>query len=136
MLSTLAFSGRHADQSVWILTQKYNAVLTDFREQTRWCAVFHTKDRDSFDECLRENYVIDTREERDAVRKQLAETRHSKPVLKTDQPTAYWAETCGGEGPQNAVCGLTIYEYIRLKHRAAMFCQTIVRMTTTDAPID
>ena len=27
MLSELAFSGRHASQSVWVLTQKYNAVL-------------------------------------------------------------------------------------------------------------
>ena len=29
MLSELAFSGRHAGQSVWILTQKYNSVLKD-----------------------------------------------------------------------------------------------------------
>ena len=28
MLSMLAFSSRHAEQSVWVLTQKYNPVLT------------------------------------------------------------------------------------------------------------
>ena len=55
MLSELAFSGRHADISVWVLTQKYTSVLTDLREQTRWVALFHCKDRDSFEECLREN---------------------------------------------------------------------------------
>ena len=33
MFSELAFSGRHADQSVWDLTQKYNTFLKDLREQ-------------------------------------------------------------------------------------------------------
>ena len=89
MLSELAFSGRHAQQSVWVLSQRYNAVLKDLREQTRWTALFHCKDRDSFEECLRENDVIPDREERHAVRRLLAEKRHSKLLLKTDQPAAY-----------------------------------------------
>ena len=88
-LSELAFSGRHAQQSVWVLTQKHNAVLTDLREQTQWIALFHCKDRDSFEECLRENDVIGSREERAAIRKQLAETKHKKLLLKTSQPTSY-----------------------------------------------
>ena len=41
MLSKLAFLGRHAQQSIWVLTQKYNSVLKDLREQTRWLALFH-----------------------------------------------------------------------------------------------
>jgi len=89
MLSGLAFSGRHAEQSVWVLTQKYNSVLKDLREQTRWVALFHCKDRDSFDECLRENDVIPTREERIEVRHLLSDTKHAKLLLKTDQPAAY-----------------------------------------------
>ena len=89
MLSELAFSGRHAKQSVWVLTQKYNSVLKDLREQTRWVALFHCKDRDSFKDCLRENDVIPTRGERALVRQQLAETKHAKLLLKTDQPAAY-----------------------------------------------
>ena len=89
MLSELAFSGRHAKQSVWVLTQKYNSVLKDLREQTRWAALFHCKDRDSFEECLRENDVIPTREDRAAVRRRLAEAKHAKLILKTDQPVAY-----------------------------------------------
>ena len=44
MLSMLAFSGRHAEQSVWVLTQKYNSVLKDLREQTRWVCLFRYKD--------------------------------------------------------------------------------------------
>lgn len=88
MLSELTFSGRHAEQSVWVLTQKYNSVLKDLREQTRWVALFHCKDRDSFDECLRENDVVPS-EERAPVRQQLAQTKHTKLLLKTDQPAAY-----------------------------------------------
>jgi len=44
MLSELAFSGRHAKQSVWVLVQKYNTVCKDLREQTKWVALFHCKD--------------------------------------------------------------------------------------------
>ena len=89
MLSELAFSGRHAQMSVWVLTQKYNSVLKDLREQTRWVALFHCKDQDSFEDCLRENDVIPSRDERAEVRQLLSETKHSLVILKTDQPTAY-----------------------------------------------
>ncbi|MCU7813516.1 MAG: ATP-binding protein [Candidatus Thiodiazotropha sp. (ex Notomyrtea botanica)] len=89
MLSELAFSGRHAEQSVWVSTQKYNAVSKDLREQTRWVCLFHCKDRDSFEDCLRENDAIPTREDRAFVRQRLAETKHAKLLLKTDQPVAY-----------------------------------------------
>ena len=89
MLSELAFSGRHAGASVWVLTQKFNAVGKDLREQTKWVALFHCKDRDSYEDCLRENDVISTREERAAVRQLLAKTKHAKLLLKTDQPAAY-----------------------------------------------
>ena len=89
MLSMLAFSGRHEEQSVWVLTQKYNSVLKDLREQARWVSLFHCKDRDSFEDCLRENDVIPSREQRALVRQQLAETKHAKLLLKTDQPVGY-----------------------------------------------
>ena len=49
LLSMLAFSGRHAEQSVWVLTQKYNSVLKDLREQTRWCVCFTAKTAIPFD---------------------------------------------------------------------------------------
>ena len=68
MLSILAFSGRLAEQIVKVLTQKYNSVLKDLREQMRWVCLFHFKDRDSFEGCLRENDVIPSREQRALVR--------------------------------------------------------------------
>jgi len=88
-LSELAFSGRHAQQSVWVLTQKYNSVLKDLREQTQWVALFHCKDRNSFEECLKENDVIPTLEERIIVKQKLAEKKHAKLLLNTTQPTTY-----------------------------------------------
>lgn len=88
MLSELAFSGRHAKQSVWVLAQRYNAILKDLREQTRWVALFHCKDRDSFEECLRENDIIPT-DDRHAVRERLAKKKHAKLILNTSQPSSY-----------------------------------------------
>ena len=93
MLSELAFSGRHFNCSVWVLTQKYNSILTDLREQTKWTALFFCKDRDSFDKCLRENDVIPTAGKKKQMKKKLAEHKHSKLILVTEQPTSYrWLE--------------------------------------------
>ena len=85
----LAFSGRHAEQSNWVLTKKYNSVLKDLREQTRWVCLFYCKDRASFEDCLRKNDVIPSREQRALVRQQLAETKHAKLLLKTDQTVCH-----------------------------------------------
>ena len=90
MLSELAFSGRHAEQSVWVISQRYNSVLKDLREQTKWLCMFYTKDRDSFENCLRENDVIPTLEERQRIKEELKKKKHRKLILKTDQPTGYW----------------------------------------------
>ena len=87
-LTELAFSGRHAKQSVWVLVQKYNAVCKDLREQTKWVALFHCKDRFSFTDALDENDVV-PHELRGLLRTSLAECKHAKLLLKTDQPTAY-----------------------------------------------
>lgn len=90
MLSELAFSGRHAEQSVWVISQRYNSVLKDLREQTKWLCIFYTKDRDSFEDCLRENDVIPTLEERRRIKEELKKKEHRKLILKTAQPTDYW----------------------------------------------
>ena len=57
-LSELAFSGRHRNHSLWVLTQKYNSVSKDVREQIKCLCLFFTKDQDSFEDCFRENDVI------------------------------------------------------------------------------
>ncbi|CAC5417056.1 unnamed protein product [Mytilus coruscus] len=48
------------------------------------------RDRDSFDNCLRENDVIPTLEERQRIKEELKKKKHRKLILKTDQPTDYW----------------------------------------------
>ena len=83
MLSELAFSGRHANESVRVLSQRYSSILKDLREQTKWVCLFHCKDRDCFNECLSENDVI-PREEFSNVRKLLVSTKHANLILKTD----------------------------------------------------
>ena len=42
-LSELAFSGRHRLHYVWILSQKYNSVSKDVREQIKWLCLFLQK---------------------------------------------------------------------------------------------
>ena len=81
MLSQLAFSGRHAEQSVWVISQRYISVF-------RVC-MFYTKDRDSFEYCLRENDVVPL-EEKQKIKEELSKVKHRKLILKTDQPTGYW----------------------------------------------
>ena len=46
-LSELAFSGRHRNHFLWVLTKKYNSISKDVREQIKWLCLFFTKDLDS-----------------------------------------------------------------------------------------
>ena len=89
-LSELAFSGRHRNHSLWVLTQKYNSVSKDVREQLKWLCLFFTKDRDSFEDCLRENDVGPDKGERDRLKKCLQDKLYSKLILKCFQPTGYY----------------------------------------------
>ena len=89
-LSELAFSGRHRNHSLWVLTQKYNSVSKDVREQLKWLCLFFTKDRDSFEDFLRENDVVPDKGERDRLKKCLQDKLYSKLILKCFQPTCYY----------------------------------------------
>ena len=89
-LSELAFSGRHRNHSLWVLTQKYNSVSKDVREQIKWFCLFFTNDRDSFEDCLRENDVFHDKNERDRLKKCLQDMSYSKLILKCYQPTGYY----------------------------------------------
>ena len=42
-LSELAFSSRHRNHSLWVLTQKYNLVSKDVREQIKWLVYFYKR---------------------------------------------------------------------------------------------
>ena len=87
-LSELAFSGRHRNHSLWVLMQKYNSVSNNVREQIKWLCLFFTKDRDSFEDCLRENDVIPDKNERDRLKKYLQDRPYSKLILNVTNPLA------------------------------------------------
>ena len=89
-LSELAFSRRHRSHYLWVLTQKYSSISKDVREQLKWLCLFFAKDRDSFEDCLRENDVVPDKSERDRLKKCLQDKPYSKLTLKCYQPTVYY----------------------------------------------
>lgn len=54
-LCELAISGRHTRRSLWLLTQKYNGLNKDVREQSMFIISFWSKDRKSFIDMINEN---------------------------------------------------------------------------------
>src|SRR5271157_4413625 len=56
-LTKLAFHGRHVNISTWILTQKYNAIVKDLRENIRMLVLFYDKDKESRDAAFKENDI-------------------------------------------------------------------------------
>lgn len=89
MHSLLGTRGRHPKQLLWVLTQKYNSCVKEVRACTKRIALFHMKDRNSFEEAFRENNAVPTLEKRAEVKQLLATIKHAKLILKTDPPTAY-----------------------------------------------
>ena len=84
----MAFSGRHFNHSCWLLTQKYNSVLKDYRENTAWLALFYCKDKFSFDQALDENDVVPI-ERRTSINKYLRDVKYSKLIVQTEPPASY-----------------------------------------------
>ena len=80
-LSELVFSSRHRNHSLWVLMQKYNSVSKYVREQIKWLCLFFTKDRDSFEDCLRENDVISDKDKRNRLKKCLQDRPYSRLIL-------------------------------------------------------
>ena len=69
-LTELAFSGRHFGISVWLLTQKYNAICKDFRENCKHMVIHTFNDQASIDQVFKENRCIPA-SEKDAIIQQL-----------------------------------------------------------------
>ena len=84
-LSELALTGHHRNHSLWVSTQKYHLVSKDAREQIKWLCLFFTKDRDSFEDCLRENDVISDKDERNRLKKCLQITKNDLILNSTPE---------------------------------------------------
>ena len=87
-LTKMAFSGRHYLHSCWLLSQKYNSVLKDYREQTAFIALFYCKDKYSFDQAIDENDVVPNGK-RESIKKYLRDNKYSKLIINTEPPVSY-----------------------------------------------
>lgn len=87
-LNQLGFISRHAGISIWVITQKYNAVSKDFREQLSWVALFYCKDKDSFLYANDENCVLNA-DEKIMAADFLKNNAHSKLLIRTDPPISF-----------------------------------------------
>ena len=72
------------------LNAKIYSIFKDVREQLKWLSSFFTKDRDSFEDCLRENDVVPDKNERDRLKKCLQNKLYSELILKCYQPTGFY----------------------------------------------
>ena len=84
-LTKLSFSARHMNISVWFITQKYNAVVKDYRDNIRMLIMYYNKDDESLKDAFLENNIID-KEDRNEIIKKLKENKYSKIVLRLEHP--------------------------------------------------
>ena len=66
-LTELAFSGRHINISVWLLTQKYNAICKDFRENIKHLVIHALNDQNALDQIFKENRCLPHSEKEAAI---------------------------------------------------------------------
>ena len=84
-LCFLAFSGRHLGITVWVINQKYNSIVKDFRENIRFLVLFYNKDEKAMKQALEENGIIPKDERNDYI-EALKENRGSKLLMRLEHP--------------------------------------------------
>lgn len=89
-LTKLAFHGRHANISVWILTQKYNAIVKDFRENISVLVLFYDKNKESREAAFKENDIGLSSDEKEKIVKELKSRKGAKVVLRLVQPFEFY----------------------------------------------
>ena len=87
-LCDLAFSGRHYQISTWVLIQKYNSLVKDFRENIRILVLFYNKDENAMKQALEENSII-PKEDRVKVLDFLKENKSSKLLIRLQYPRKF-----------------------------------------------
>ena len=88
-LCFLAFSGRHFGITVWVINQKYNSIVKDYRENIRFLVLFYNKDDKAMKLALEENNIIPKDERNDYVNA-LKENKGSKLLLRLEHPYNYF----------------------------------------------
>ena len=87
----LAFHGRHHNISTWIITQKYNAIVKDFRDNIRMLILFFDKDKDSMELALKQNNII-PKDEYNEIYNTLKNNKGSKLIMRLEYPFQYTIE--------------------------------------------
>ena len=87
-LCNLAYSARHYGITTWVLTQKYNSIVKDFRENIRMLVLFYNKDENAMKQALEENAIIPKEIRREIIEK-LKNDKGSKLILRLETPYDY-----------------------------------------------
>ena len=87
-LCFLAFSGRHLGITVWVINQKYNSIVKDFRENIRFLVLFYNKDEKAMKQALEENNIIPKEDRADFITA-LKDNAGSKLLLRLQHPFSY-----------------------------------------------
>ena len=88
-LTKLAFHGRHANISTWVITQKYNAIVKDFRENIKMLILFFDKDRESREAAFKENDIGISQTEKKNIVTALKNNARLKLVMHLASPFSY-----------------------------------------------
>ena len=88
-ICNLAFSGRHYDITTWILIQKYNSIVKDFRENIQMLVLFYNKDETAMKQALEENAVI-PKEQRNYIVKALKSSKKGKVIMRLHYPWNFY----------------------------------------------
>ena len=86
ILTKLAFSARHDNISVWVLTQQFTSIAKTFRENIGMLVLYYTPSKNDVKEII-ENYGMElNKEEISEYIKRLKNTPYSKLVFRLRQP--------------------------------------------------
>jgi len=88
-LTKLAFHGRHSNISCWVITQKYNAIVKDFRQNIQVLVFFYDKDKKSRDAAIEKNDIGITPAEKNDIVRHLKTVKNSKLIMKLSHPFSY-----------------------------------------------
>ena len=87
-LLKLAISGRHRQNSPWLLTQSYTAVHNNIRRQAKMLYVWYPKNRTDLNTIHEENDIIEM-EELARVKEVLRREKHICLIVRMVHPRAY-----------------------------------------------
>jgi len=85
----LFFYGRHSNISCWAITQRYNAIVKDFRQNIQALVLFYDKDKKSREAAFEENDISITSAEKSDIVKYLKTHKNLKFILRLTQLFGY-----------------------------------------------